>query len=91
MNVSPLDKNIQAYFNKVDNQFTERKIHQETHDKVWVDMFSIENKPHELIYQFPPEKLEDGVAAMWKRMGIYDQKSKIEIKETKGIIIDKKI
>ena len=32
-------------------------------------MFSIENKPHELIYQFPPEKLEDGVAAMWKRMG----------------------
>jgi len=86
MNVSPLDKNIQAYFNKVDNQFTERKIHKETHD----NMFSIENKSHEVIYQFPPERLQDGVAAMWKRMGLYDQKGKVN-EENKGNMIDIKI
>ena len=83
MSVSPLDKNIQTYFNKVDNQFTERRIHKETRD----NMFSIENRPHEVIYQFPPEQLENGIAAMWKRMGIYDQNGKTS-REDKGNVID---
>jgi len=86
MNINLLDKNIQVYFDKVDNQLTKRSIHKETHDNI----FSIENKSHDIIYQFSPEQLEDGITAMWKRMGLYDQKGKIN-EENKGKIIDIKI
>jgi hypothetical protein len=82
--LSQLDKNIQTNFDIIQKRWTEHTVHKPTGDNV----FTIKEKPDKTLYQYPPEKLLDGISEMWKRMGVYNKNGKLENKAMAGIIID---